>query len=89
MEPLSGYLTLAEKLYTDGKHYAGSWNFGPHEVDAKPVAWIAERLSNGSHNLRWTERPRPNPMSRPFCGSIVARLDLSWGGHRVWDWRMP
>ena len=72
MEPLSGYLTLAEKLYTDGKHYAGSWNFGPHEVDAKPVAWIAERLSNGSHNLHWTKATQAQPYE-----SAVLRLDSS------------
>jgi len=45
LEPLSGYLTLAEKLYTDGTAYAEGWNFGPHEQDAKPVAWIVDTLT--------------------------------------------
>ncbi|MBI3144814.1 MAG: CDP-glucose 4,6-dehydratase [Pseudogulbenkiania sp.] len=44
LEPLSGYLLLAEKLYTDGPAYAEGWNFGPHEQDAKPVAWIVDQL---------------------------------------------
>lgn len=44
LEPLSGYLTLAQKLYEDGQSYAESWNFGPKEDDAKPVQWIVEEL---------------------------------------------
>lgn len=44
LEPLSGYLTLAQKLYDDGQSYAEGWNFGPHEEDAKPVQWIVEEL---------------------------------------------
>ncbi|MDR3409553.1 MAG: CDP-glucose 4,6-dehydratase [Formivibrio sp.] len=45
LEPLSGYLLLAEKLYTEGAQYAEGWNFGPHDHDAKPVAWIVEQLT--------------------------------------------
>lgn len=45
LEPLSGYLELAEKLYTEGTHYAEGWNFGPSDEDAKPVQWIVEQLT--------------------------------------------
>jgi len=44
LEPLSGYLTLAEKLYNAPDQYAEGWNFGPHDVDAKPVDWILDRM---------------------------------------------
>jgi CDP-glucose 4,6-dehydratase len=44
LEPLNGYLMLAERLYTDGVTYAESWNFGPDDVNVKPVAWIADYL---------------------------------------------
>lgn len=44
LEPLHGYLTLAEKLFTEGCGFAEAWNFGPNDDDAKPVAWIVERL---------------------------------------------
>lgn len=47
MEPLSGYLMLAEKLYGDnGIEYAEGWNFGPNDSDAKPVEWIVKRCVN-------------------------------------------
>ena len=45
MEPLSGYLTLAERLYTDGPRFAEAWNFGPNDEDAKPVGWIVEKMA--------------------------------------------
>jgi CDP-glucose 4,6-dehydratase len=45
LEPLSGYLLLAQKLYEDGAAYAEGWNFGPNDEDAKPVQWIVERLT--------------------------------------------
>ncbi|WP_274362511.1 CDP-glucose 4,6-dehydratase [Paenibacillus thermotolerans] len=44
LEPLSGYLLLAQKLYEDGPRFAEAWNFGPHSEDAKPVEWIVQNL---------------------------------------------
>lgn len=44
LEPLSGYLLLAEKLYTEGPPYSEAWNFGPDNTDAKPVEWIVKKL---------------------------------------------
>ena len=45
LEPLSGYLTLAERLYCAGPDFADGWNFGPDDSDAKPVQWIVETLT--------------------------------------------
>lgn len=44
LEPLSGYISLAQKLYESGPDYAEGWNFGPSDEDAKPVEWIVKRL---------------------------------------------
>ena len=67
IEPLCGYLILAERLFeqgkteseTDGASYNGAemaegWNFGPKDDDAKPVGWIVERVTKewGS-GARW------------------------------------
>jgi len=61
LEPLSGYLLLAEKMYGNPADFAGAWNFGPQEADAQPVQWVVEQLAaawgagaqweadNGSH----------------------------------------
>ncbi len=40
LEPLGGYLLLAEKLYEAGSPYAESWNFGPAEDGTKTVEWV-------------------------------------------------
>jgi len=45
LEPLSGYLILAEKLYNDGQAFAEGWNFGPQDADARPVGWIVDQLA--------------------------------------------
>ncbi|OBU85676.1 CDP-glucose 4,6-dehydratase [Chromobacterium subtsugae] len=45
LEPLAGYLLLAEKLHQSGPSFSSAWNFGPHEQDARPVEWIAAQLT--------------------------------------------
>jgi CDP-glucose 4,6-dehydratase len=45
LEPLYGYLVLAERLFSHGEEYAGGWNFGPSDEDTRPVSWIVEMIS--------------------------------------------
>ena len=45
LEPLSGYMRLAERLWNGDPTAASAWNFGPSEGDAKPVGWIADRTA--------------------------------------------
>jgi CDP-glucose 4,6-dehydratase len=45
LEPLSGYLVLAQRLYDEGAAFAEGWNLGPCDEDARPVQWIVERLA--------------------------------------------
>jgi CDP-glucose 4,6-dehydratase len=45
LEPLHGYLKLAEHVYDDSAAFADAWNFGPDDDDAKPVEWLADRVS--------------------------------------------
>jgi CDP-glucose 4,6-dehydratase len=44
LEPLRGYLLLAEKLTENPEKFTGGWNFGPQDTDAKPVGWISDEL---------------------------------------------
>lgn len=46
LEPLYGYLTLAERLYNNGSEYAQAWNFGPSSDSAKSVNWVTQYLVN-------------------------------------------
>ena len=46
LEPLSGYLTLAQRLYEDGHAFAEGWNFGPEQDDVKSVKWILDFMTD-------------------------------------------
>jgi CDP-glucose 4,6-dehydratase len=46
LEPLSGYLILAEKLFYQPKKYSGAWNFGPNNSDNKNVLWIVNYFNS-------------------------------------------
>jgi len=45
LEPLSGYLMLAEKIYLDPNKYSGAYNFGPEENDVQAVEWIVKKMA--------------------------------------------
>ena len=81
LEPLSGYLMLAERLYTSGQDYAGAWNFGPAEEDAQPVAWVVERLAAAFDNAKWRcEAKADDPHEAHYLrlDSSKARQLLAW-----------
>jgi CDP-glucose 4,6-dehydratase len=44
LEPLRGYLLLAERLGENPRRFASGWNFGPADKDVQPVSWIADTL---------------------------------------------
>lgn len=79
LEPLSGYLGLAEALYQDPQGFGEAWNFGPNEDDAKPVAWIVDRvLELWNENLSWKRDHDPQPHEATYlkldCAKAKARL---------------
>jgi CDP-glucose 4,6-dehydratase len=80
LEPLSGYLTLAEKLYADGMQFAEGWNFGPADEDAKPVLWIVERMAELRKDVKWQcdERPQPHEANYLKLDSSKAHIQLGW-----------
>jgi CDP-glucose 4,6-dehydratase len=54
LEPVRGYLMLAESLYKHGTRFGEAWNFGPKYDDAKPVEWIVERMAaEWGASVRW------------------------------------
>jgi CDP-glucose 4,6-dehydratase len=80
LEPLSGYLQLAQKLYEEGAAYADGWNFGPNDEDAKPVQWIVENLTRSwgegaSWMLDGGDHPHEAHYLKLDCSKAKARLD--------------
>lgn len=88
LEPLAGYLLLAERLYTDGISFAEGWNFGPADEDAQPVRWIVERLAEIRKDVKWQcdERPQPHEANYLKLDSSKAHNQLGWHPRwRLWD----
>ena len=59
LEPLSGYVRLAERLLAGEERAEGAWNFGPSARDVQPVRWVLERLCPALPGASWTTGPRP------------------------------
>jgi CDP-glucose 4,6-dehydratase len=80
LEPLSGYLLLAERLVNAGTEYAEDWNFGPDENDAKPVSWIADHLGKKFPYLSWEldSGPKPHETSILKLDIAKAKAKLRW-----------
>ncbi len=80
LEPLSGYLRLAEYLFTEGAAYAEAWNFGPSDEDARSVRWIVERLVAASPGATWEceRNPQPHEAHSLKLDSRKARARLGW-----------
>jgi CDP-glucose 4,6-dehydratase len=81
LEPLSGYLLLAERLYIHGQLDAEGWNFGPRDEDARSVQWIVEYLcEQWDRGASWTLQPGDHPHEASFLKLDIskARQRLQW-----------
>ncbi len=81
LDPLHGYLILAERLVSDGAEFAESWNFGPDDKHRKKVSWLADQLATGwREGARWEQHrdEQPHETTTLVLDSAKARSRLSW-----------
>ncbi len=81
LEPLFGYLLLAQYLYEDGGMYADGWNFGPDESDAKSVEWIVRSLCalwGGDAKFSVSSGTHPHEATYLKLDCSKARTQLKW-----------
>lgn len=81
LEPLAGYLQLAQHMVEGGAPFSQAWNFGPAREDVKPVGWIVERLLSGLEektNWNYVADPTTHETSRLFLDCSKARERLNW-----------
>lgn len=81
LEPLSGYLTLAVKLFSQGPKYAEAWNFGPNEDDAQNVEWITKTIcklwgDGASYSIDTNSHPHEANYLKLDCSK--AKAELGW-----------
>lgn len=81
LEPLSGYLLLAEKLWESPAHFSDCWNFGPSARDCRSVRWIIEKINELSDQpVAWTVDLgiKPHEAGLLTLDSAKARTTLGW-----------
>jgi CDP-glucose 4,6-dehydratase len=84
MEPLHGYMRLAEELLTHDAKFATAYNFGPADDDAQPVEWIAEKMTGfWGDGARWVLDPDSGVHEAGYLklDASKARADLGWTPH--------
>ncbi len=97
LEPLAGYLRLAERLCHEGPAFAEAWNFGPDDSSARPVSWIVEHLTRlWDGEARWEVDGGDHPHEAHYlkldCSKardrlgIVPRLDLATALEWIVEW---
>lgn len=81
LEPLLGYIQLAEKLLSGDPKYATAYNFGPSDEDAKPVGWIVEHMTKiWAEGASWVldEEPGVHEAGYLKLDASRARAELGW-----------
>lgn len=81
LEPLAGYLTLAERLWSEGAPFAEAWNFGPDPSGERTVAEIADALCRAyGEGAGWTKSGGDEPHEAHLLklDSAKARSRLGW-----------
>ena len=79
LEPLSGYLILAEALYKKGADYVGAWNFGSNSIDAKSVQDILKQLCESNLKVNWSyEKSDVHEATLLKLDSSKAKVNLGW-----------
>lgn len=81
LEPLSGYLTIAERLWSEPDQYDEGWNFGPRDEDARPVDWIVKALADkwgGGATWQVDSGEHPHEANYLKLDISKARHSLGW-----------
>ncbi len=85
LEPLSGYLLLIEKLWSERHAFAEGWNFGPNPVDIRPVGWVVKELAqHWGSSAQWVLETAVQPHE-----ANLLSLDCQKGAERLgWQPRL-
>lgn len=84
LEPLSGYLVLAQALWNDPTA-AEAWNFGPRDEDARPVQWIVEHMCAAwGHGARWIRDESVQPHEARYLKLDISKAQARLRWHPRW-----
>lgn len=86
LEPLQGYLLLAQKMVERGPEFGNAWNFGPRDDCARSVDWLVKTIGTlwGVHDFYELEQgSTPHEAVDLRLDSSKAMRELGW--QPVWD----
>ena len=81
LDPVRGFLLLAERLAKTPAAWSPAWNFGPPESDARPVGWMADRLTHyWGKTAAWqaVKDAGPHEARLLMLSSVKAQMELGW-----------
>jgi len=86
LEPLSGYLMLAQALYQEGEKYSSGWNFGPNDMDTRPVRWIVEHMTNKwDDHATWIQDKDDQPHEANYLKLDISKAKNHLGWKPIWN----
>ena len=86
LEPLSGYLCLAERMLTEPGVFSGAWNFGPAAPSVVPVGEVVQRVIGCWGSGRWmVEEPQADLHEAALLSLDISKAQSLLGWHPAWD----
>ena len=90
LEPLKGYLMLAQNLYDHGASFAKAWNFGPYDESIKPVKSVVENVAKiwgTPKDVSWELDKKNNPKEADVLALNISLAKSELGWHPLWDFQ--
>uniref|UniRef100_Q31EZ2 NAD-dependent epimerase/dehydratase n=1 Tax=Hydrogenovibrio crunogenus (strain DSM 25203 / XCL-2) TaxID=317025 RepID=Q31EZ2_HYDCU len=84
LEPLSGYLVLAQNLYQNPQEFSEGWNFGPYDEDAKPVDWILDQIVTVWPENQWQLDEGNHPHEASYLKLDISKAKTRLGWQPAW-----
>lgn len=85
LEPVGGYLLLAQKLFTEGAAYAEGWNIGPRSDDARDVEYIVKTIcSEWGDGASFEIDSHPQPHEAGYLKLDISKIENRLNWHPVW-----
>jgi CDP-glucose 4,6-dehydratase len=86
LEPLSGYLVLAQKLFEKGPDYIGAWNLGPKQEDVRSVKDVITKFTEAYNPLaKWEQDTSEQPHEAHFLKLDCTKANQILGWQPRWN----
>ena len=86
LEPLSGYMTLCEKMWDHSSEFSEGWNFGPEDESVQTVEKVADRVSSlWDDHATWEKSNRDHPHEATLLKLDITKAKDRLGWAPKWD----